>query len=635
MGQSLQRELPSPPSGWIALAQKALKACIWIVRRPFIAAGWVWALTTVVALVALGASILFAPLAVAVVPAVFVVLSGCVWAQWWLLGRGDQPVVVVSPYEARTFAAREAAGTQVQSIERFLTTDEHIAVLGGVSVRSVSAPMTARDAERLLALRNVILVVRGEVQAGGDVAYFRGEAYYRDDGPDISLARHELSTYSERSRTSRIRRFLIGDVVASAVHEEGGLEMRSFASVSLAITHFRQVAKVLCILLSEKALDRPYRLRNVGILVVPDLSDDDLNDDLQARALALHAETRRNSEDSRALLEDLERQVADGNFGGPRAAAWLLAQWFSAFHEGWASGEEVARAAARSSAAFPEDPLLALNRAGMELRSGRIGEATRCLARARGLGIPGASYEEVLGNIAWAENDPSRALAHYKRAAVHRAHLAWQIGDCHAKLGDRRRALRAYRTSLRRGAFRVPAAENARAVAGWPKLLPTFPGGWRLGLWMLMHRDPRAVTPFVAAWRRLRPEDPYLAPWIGRQALLRGDIRRADEWSMYATRFQGTNQLIGCLDQVAVMALTDHPQAHSWPESITKHREWLEHNGIGANTDAALASRDLFRRLAYLDNQPQVDTVVELVRRAAGLPVLTPRAPHRRAAPSC
>jgi hypothetical protein len=101
-------------------------------------------------------------------------------------------------------------------------------------------------------------------------------------------------------------------------------------------------------------------------------------------------------------------------------------------------------------------------------------------------------------------------------------------------------------------------------------------------------------------------------------------MRRADQWSTYATRFRDTNQLVACLDQVVVLALTEHPQAKGWHESTTKHREWLEEQGIPANLDAAVAVRDLFTRLDYLDRQPQGSAVAELIVRAAGLQDPTP-----------
>lgn len=403
-------------------------------------------------------------------------------------------------------------------------------------------------------------------------------------------------------------------------HEEGGLELSRFVAASLRIDHFHHVAKVLLILLSEKALVRPDRLRRPGVLILPDPADADLTDDLQARALQLEVEARR-SENSRTVLEDVDERAREQDIGGTRTALWMLGQWFGAVSETWATPEEAAQAAIRWSARFPDDQLLAANLAAMQLRAGQLGEAKASLARARHMGLDDALYSRLLGNVAWEENDPARALEHYQRAAGWPSALAWQIGDCFAALGQPKPALRAYRRSLRHDPFRVPAAEHARTVAGWPLLLPTFPPGWRLALWVAMRRAPRPMRPLLALWRRLRPEDPYLAPWAARNALLRGDIRSADRWSVYATRFAQTNRLIAHLDQLVVLGLMKHPDAEQWADVTARHLDWLEEHGLPVTKDAALAVRDLFTEIKYLDTQPELqqDAVVALVIRAARL----------------
>src|SRR5689334_14184892 len=114
----------SVPSGVSGLVQLGVKIVVALVRRPFIAPQWAWVLASVGFFVAAAVVAVVGPLVVAAVFMLAGAVSGVVWVQWWLLGRGDEPVVVVSPYASGTFAAREAAGTQLRSLHRFLTTDE-------------------------------------------------------------------------------------------------------------------------------------------------------------------------------------------------------------------------------------------------------------------------------------------------------------------------------------------------------------------------------------------------------------------------------------------------------------------------------------------------------------------------------
>lgn len=616
---SFESNLPSPPTGLWSLGERLIRLSLWIIRRPFIAPQSIWA---ILAVVSAGAAVGLAgvgEVVIACVPAFMAAVSALVWIEWWQLGRGDDPVVVISPYSGRTWGAREAAGSQLEALRRFLTRSEDIADAGGVIVKDVSVPISGPDAKRLLRLRRVILVVRGTAESGGDVGYFRGEAHFRDDAPTVALNRHPLSIYVDGPKRSRLRRLLAGDTVTSMAHEEGDLELRRFASPSLRLRHFKAVAKVLLVLLSEKALEQPHRLRLSGTLILPQPDDDALDGPLQTRALQLEAETRRGREDPRKLLEALEKQVLETGLGGERAAMWLLAQWFAGQVEGWTAKEEGVVAAARWSDRHPTSHLLALNLAGMQVIVGDLEQAKLSVTHARKLGAEPAAFERLLGNIAWEEGDAARALGHYKRAAVRRGVLAWQIGDCYAALGNRSRSLRAYRAALRRDPFRVPAAEHARPVAGWPRLLPTFPAGWRMVVWRLMHRSPVMATPVLVVWRRLQPEDPYLATWKGRQALLRGRMRQADDWSYYATRFSRTNRLIAHFDQLIVLGLLADGQANDWAEFTARHMHWLADQGLPAvRDDAEMATREVVLSLASFAEEHERQHVSDLVSGVIG-----------------
>lgn len=172
------------PAGWIAVADRLLRGCVWLIRRPFIAPQWLWAALTITAITGALGTFIADQLLPAAVLALIGFLPALVWLQWWILGRGDEPVVVVSLYRGGTFDAREAAGSQLHSLRRFLSDDEYIADAGGAIVRTVSVPIAARDARRLLALRAVVLVIRGQAEAGGDAGYFRGEAFLPRRRPD-------------------------------------------------------------------------------------------------------------------------------------------------------------------------------------------------------------------------------------------------------------------------------------------------------------------------------------------------------------------------------------------------------------------------------------------------------------------
>jgi tetratricopeptide (TPR) repeat protein len=476
-------------------------------------------------------------------------------------------------------------------------------------VRTVAVPISASDARRLLRFEQIVLVVRGDVEAAGGAGYFRSEAAFRADGPDITLQRYELSGYTDAPEPGRLRRWLGLGITTAITGEDADLELRTFVTSTLEITHFKQVAKALLVLLSERALVAPHRLRQPGTLILPLAEDPELGDELSARTVKLQAEASR-ADAPRDVLERLEQQVFEGGLGGEELAAWITGQWFAGEIEGWTTPAETLAATERWSARYPDGGLLLLNLAAMQIRAGQLEAAGRTVGRARTAGVLECFADRLLGNLAWARQNPEQALVHYRRAAVvSRSALRWQIGDCYAALGDRRHALSAYRRSLRHDPFRVPAAEHARPCAGWGLLLPTFPPGWRGWLWRLMHRAPRAAAPMLRAWRRIRPEDPYLATWTARCALLRGDMRKASEWANYATRFGETNRLISYLDEIAVMALLDHPQTAEWVGHCIEHRHWLDERGVpGTDADAAAAVNALLQHASFIDEVSEAGT---------------------------
>jgi hypothetical protein len=231
------------------------------------------------------------------------------------------------------------------------------------------------------------------------------------------------------------------------------------------------------------------------------------------------------------------------------------------------------------------------------------------------------------GNLAWMRRDPRTALLEYKRAVGvrRRRELRWQRGECHEALGHRRRAMHHYRSALRRDPFRIPAAERARRASGWERLLPTWPPGWRFRLYKTIHTHPSVATPLLWAWRRVRPEDPYLATWLGRHALIRGKVHRAAEWITYTTAFADTNRVIAHIDDVVLLCLMGSEHAQEMAAFLGRHMDWLEGEDVPhVRGDAGIALRQLLDASIHLRQQPQTPAAIALLT-AEGLdpPVLS------------
>jgi hypothetical protein len=124
---------PQIPTGVGALVSHALKAAMWLVRRPFVIPFWAWSVLVGGTFAASGLSLALGWWLPGAVLLVAALVCAAVVVQWRLLVRGGDPVVVLSPFASATASAREAALTQTQSLRRFLTTDENIMDAGGVT----------------------------------------------------------------------------------------------------------------------------------------------------------------------------------------------------------------------------------------------------------------------------------------------------------------------------------------------------------------------------------------------------------------------------------------------------------------------------------------------------------------------
>lgn len=610
--------LPEPhPPGWITGAVRvAGAASVWLIRRPFLARRAVWA---VCALVLAVAAILLAAdemMFLAGVVLLAGLVSVAVLTHWTWLARGERPVVLITTFAGRSAAGRAAAESHVGALKLFLEADENLRAAGPITVRSLAVPVSERGATRLLRLERVLMVVRGTGDAGGDTSRWEGSVHFRADSPEVRLNRYALTTYTDRVEYPRLGRLLGRGVpgVTSASFDEGDVEMSRFFSSNISVDHFRQVAKIACLLLSEKQFEGAPNVAHSGTLLLPTPEDGDLSEELQARSLRLEAAVRMTRQDSRSLLTQLEERAWGNCVGGAAFAAWLTAQWFAGEQENWSTIHDTRRSIDRWRQRFPTDPWLLANSAGIAIREQDLERARREIARGEQAGVPHTTLERLRGNIAWEEQRPRDALDHYRRAAVARGVLRWQIGDCLAALGRVRAALREYRAALRIDSYRVPAAVHARALEGWGTLLPTYPSGWRNVLWRLLNRAPRISRSPLRLWRFLRPEDPYLPPMLARHALVVGDIRRANEWGTYAITFAGSNRLIALVDQVVVLALMADPQTDEMAGFLERHIEWLESQGlVRPKADARAALALLLRSSRAVRRQPETTRAIELL----------------------
>lgn len=246
-----------------------------------------------------------------------------------------------------------------------------------------------------------------------------------------------------------------------------------------------------------------------------------------------------------------------------------------------------------------------INVAGAAVDAGALERAEELARRAAVVDPGDLGVSRVLGNIAWSRKEPAKALAFYLEAAREGSPLSRQIGDCYLAFGDDSRALHCYREALRRNSGSGHATRKARDLLGIPRLLPTIPGDWHARLWRALHRHPRLTGPLLRLWRSRRPEDPWLEAFLGRHALVVGDLDAAGEWAGLAMRFALTNQSIPMLDLLTIAYLEGRPDLEIGAGLLREHLGWLEQQGILSPADEAASalglllgsSRRLSRRL--------------------------------------
>jgi tetratricopeptide (TPR) repeat protein len=598
---------PRVPGGLIPLISALTKASLWLIRRPFIASQATWIVLTIVGLLA-GSSLIVLGAPLLAVPAgIVAVISIATFAHWLYLTSGDGPVVILSLFKGESAIGRATAESHLSALARFIESDDAIADLGPVKVKRIPFPISESSAKRLLTLEKIVLVVRGVGDAASDYSVWRAQVFYGPSEAEIGLAQFELSTYSDRIKLPWWKRIGPDSLRAHRTEiSEGDLPVRQFVAESTAVRHFRDIAKVLLIRLSERAIANPTP--GAAITLIGPASDDPcLNSELSGRTLMLDAMGRQRGSDPRLILRDLEASAFEDGLGDEGFALWAVGQWFVGVQEKWATIAEATVASERWLGKFPSSWVVALNHAGMLLKNGDAERARTYLQRAAENGAPRQALERLRGNLAWEAKDAAAALHHYRRAGgLLRGGLRWQMGDCYASLGHRRRALFAYRQALRQDPFRLPAAEHGRQLAGWKRIPPNFPSGWRGRIWGLIHRRPRVARPILRVWRFMRPEDPYVAAFTARHALVRGDYRRADQWGVFATRPDETGRLVAHLDLSVVLAFVGYEDCDGIAAHTREHMNWLADHGMpDVDTDATKALDMLVAALP--PSTPQAD----------------------------
>lgn len=589
--------MTSLPPGLSIAARFVLQGALWVIRRPFLVHPiWLAGGVAICAGLGLAVGVWVAPiLAAPCLLAALVLGSSRVYL--WRLTRSEAPLVLLSRFESKSALGRDAAATHAAALARFLETDEFLGTAGPFKVRAIPVPCSDASARRLLQFPRVLMVIGGSGDASQSESHWDAVASYRRSKADVSLARYALSTHTNRVPSGFRSRFYEGVIPASSTRtEEGSLARDSFMAASLTVQHFRDLAKVLLVLLGEEFVADPGP-KEPRTLLLPEPTDPVLDDPLRGRTLILEAEARRGKEPPEEIVRDIERRALDNEVDDEGLALWVAHQLFIGENESWATPEDSLASLRRWAARVPTSHQVAANVAGTLIRLGRLTEAESALGKASALGAPRPYVLQLRGAIAFERRDVSWALKLYRQArGRRRPFLRWQIGDCYALLGHPRRALHEYRAALRFDSTRVPAAERAREVAGWGRLLPVMPPGWRARLWRELHEHPRLARPYLRAWRLLRPEDPYLPTWLARHALVLGDVRTASTWNTYATQFAGTNRLIAQLDAVVLDVLMDDDAVEQSASFFARHVTWLEQQRVPEpRDDAKVALEDLLR----------------------------------------
>jgi hypothetical protein len=480
-----------PGSVWVAAGRIAMVATLWLVRRPFLMSRARWAVLLAIAIGADVTAWIVAPTLIAVALAVLPLVIGAVLGHWWWLGRGAEPIIFISLFEGRSTLGRDAARTHIGALARFLVEDENLARIGPFAIRPIPIPLSEKQAKRLLRISGALAVVRGSGDAVGDSSRWEWSVCFRDQLPELSIAKYEFSIRSNESRRPLHQRFTaIAPATAEAHDIEGDLQLSSFVATDIAVGHFRAVAKTICVLGSEQIFSRAlvYNPDSPYLLMLPDPTDPDVARPLQGRIAIMEARTELGQgEDHMKVLERLQGLVrsglTDSGFG-----VWLQAQWYAATVERWVQKRDALKAGEEIFDLFPRSSSVTSNAAGLAIQMQNLQRGEELVQRTQDLDPSDPSIPRLRANIAWERGEPAAALALYRKSSPPQI---WQMGDCYALLGKPRRALHSYRKVLRKDSTARHALDHARAVQQMPKLVKTMPSGWRSWVWKLLHTKPR------------------------------------------------------------------------------------------------------------------------------------------------
>ena len=574
-----------PPLGIsTTIARWALAALLWLLRRPFLFSRRLWVSSLAAAALvdilawAFGLSVL--ALALIGLP----LLCAAVLVQWWRLGRGRHPIVYLSLFRGRSQTGRAAAETHLGALATYLRESKILADVGPLDIRTIDLPLSEAQAERLLRISNALLVIRGTGDAAADSSRWEWWAHFRDRRPDFMLAEHRFSVIHTDSRRSLLDRLLSVPAVATTHSVEGDVDLAAFVATSIRVRHFNALSKVIGILASELAFEGALPGH---IFLIPEPDDPDMSPGLQGRSAMLEAISKISTGgDLLPVLDHLQRLCVSG-VGDADFAHWVELQWFTARIEKRRTPQESLAAVLAIVEHFPGDVTGLVNVAGEAVVAGELDRAEDLADQAAAVDPEDFGVTRIRGNIAWSRGEPAKALAFYREALQEGSPLSRQMGDCWSALGEPGRALRCYRDALRRNSASGHATRGARDLLGIPRLLPTIPDDWHRPLWRMLHRFPRLVRPLLRLWRSRRPEDPWLEAFLGRHALVVGDLVAAEEWSGLAMRFAHTNQSIAMLDLLAIAFLKDRPDLETGARVLHEHLDWLGRNGIPSPVEEA------------------------------------------------
>ncbi len=578
-------ELPLPGGIFAALGRVALSAFLWLFKRPFLFSRRLWLAALVLLLVSnIAAWLLLPPLvgAALLVPAGVV---GAVLGHWGWLGRGGEPIVFVSQFKARSAVGREAAETHFGALARFFDETEYLDKVGPLRVRQIALPLSDAQAERLLRLSRALMVIRGTGDAAAGVSRWEWWAHFREGRPDVHLTKYEFSLLVHDEKPPLMTRLRTVPTMTASHDIDGGTDLAQFVAATNKVPHFKVLGKIAGVLASELVVER--EAEDPRILVIPDPEDEDLSPNLRGRTAILEALARLGLGDDHESVLRYVHDLCINEISSVDYAIWVQNQWFAASVERRISRSDAYTKLQEIGSRFPDDPNVLLNVAAGAVEAHDLLGAEELIAQVLESDPDNPGNPRLRANIAWERREPAAALANYKAASRRGSPQSWQIGDCYAALGHRKEALRYYRKELRANSAAMFAARNARSLLGIPRLLPTLPDGWRARLWWLIHRQPLLASPALRLWKRKRPEDPWLAPFLGRQALVAGDARVARLWVLLAGRIEKTNRILPTVDTLVVSALLEEGDLDQLSEFLRNHLTWLE--GVGfpsARTEA-------------------------------------------------